>query len=150
MSWLNGRPEINKNLLVSGDYDSLRDDTTSYTVYSYPQLEYIGKFNASRFDNPLSKGEHYPPLMLDEDFTSKEPVLGIFRIYRSLYPSQDTPNQWLEIVSWGFPDLVPIDGGYNVETETTVINGDPEAFDDIVKRIMEVHKEKLYDKLYKF
>ena len=150
MSWLKGRPVILNGWLISGDYDGATDDTKYYDVYTYPQLEYIGKFNSSRFNNPSAVRDRYPALKVDYNGHIQASELGEFRVFRDLFPSEIHSNQWLQFISWGFPDLIPIDEGDNVVYEVSVINGEPEPFDNIVKRIMETKKGKLYDKLHKF
>lgn len=79
--WLPGRPIITNDILISGYYNGERDDTEYYDAYTYPTMEYINRFNASRFSNEVKQeNTHriYPELgaYLNDEALS-EPLLNI-------------------------------------------------------------------------
>jgi hypothetical protein len=53
--WLPGRPIIANDILISGFYNGHKDDTEYYDVYTYPTMEYINRFNASRFSGEVKQ-----------------------------------------------------------------------------------------------
>lgn len=53
--WLPGRPIIANDILISGFYNGHKDDTEYYDAYTYPTMEYINRFNASRFSGEVKQ-----------------------------------------------------------------------------------------------
>ena len=54
-NWLPGQPIITNDILISGFYNGERDDTEYYDVYTYPTMEYINRFNTSRFSGEVKQ-----------------------------------------------------------------------------------------------
>lgn len=79
--WLPGRPIIANDILISGFYNGHKDDTEYYDVYTYPTMEYINRFNTSRFSGEVKQENthyKYPELgaYLNDEVLS-EPLLDI-------------------------------------------------------------------------
>lgn len=53
--WLPGQPIIANDILISGFYNGHKDDTEYYDVYTYPTMEYINRFNSSRFSGEVKQ-----------------------------------------------------------------------------------------------
>lgn len=123
--WLPGHPIIINDILISGFYNVERDDTEYYDAYTYPTMEYIDRFNASRFSNEVKQeNTHrtYPELgayLNDKPFkpphifastrriTMPEEVfplydahqaIGDWELVRDLYPSFTRSDLFLQRV----------------------------------------------------
>lgn len=138
-NWLNGKPDINGDIMVSGTYDSVRDDTTHYDVFSYPEGKHLGKFLASRFKLGITYEMH--PKDADSYSGPK------FTVWRKLFPDMSGEKRWLELVHWGFPSLVRgrVVGNYEKEYRFRIVE-DPLPFDDILNEITEKYKETYEEK----
>lgn len=151
--WLPGRPIITNDILISGFYNGERDDTEYYDAYTYPTMEYINRFNASRFSNEVkqeSTHRTYPELgAYLNDETLSEPLLNIptgvvtepadslplfggyvrsigkWELIRDLYPSFTRRDLFLQRVL-----LHRI--GYIPQTDDTVIHYNVISYNDIV------------------
>lgn len=150
--WLPGRPIITNDILISGFYNGERDDTEYYDAYTYPTMEYIDRFNASRFSGEVKQeNTHltYPELgayLNDKPFkppqifasnrriTVPEEVfplydahqaIGDWELVRDLYPSFTRSDLFLQRVL-----LHRI--GYIPKTDDTVIHYNVISYNDIV------------------
>lgn len=122
--WLPGRPIITNDILISGYYNGERDDTEYYDAYTYPAMEYINRFNASRFSDEVKKeNTHftYPELgaYLNNETLSEFPLnisigvvsepadslalfggytngMGKWELIRDLYPSFTRSDLFLQ------------------------------------------------------
>lgn len=100
-NWLDGKPFICDGLMLSGNYDGLRDDTTTIKVFSYPELKYIDEFETSRFNNNTFM-EYYPehknsePEEKVEKLCCSSDELPPFRIWRYLHPSINNKHVFLQ------------------------------------------------------
>ena len=140
-NWLEGKPDIKNGLMVVGKYDARYDDTLYYDVYSYPNLKHIGRFIASRFEGNRIY-ESYPGPD-NEGFHT----VGEFRVWRELYPNTENDYQWLEVLHYGYPDLVTKPGGPPSHTYVySIVNGQPVSFEKLVNNIFDLRHE-YYDKL---
>jgi hypothetical protein len=134
--WLDGKPDIRNGLMVVGQYDPVYDNTLFYDVYNYPNLNYVGRFNSSRFDRQRTC-ESYPP----PDNKGFHTV-GEFRIWRELYPNVLDSNQWLEVLHWGHPDLITKPGGPPSHTYVySIVNFQPVPFEKLVNNILDLKFE---------
>ena len=140
-NWLEGKPDIKNGLMVVGKYDAIYDDTLYYDVYNYPNLKYIGRFITSRFEGKKIY-ESYPA----PDNQGFRPV-GEFRVWRELYPNTENDYQWLEVLHYGYPDLVTKPGGPPSHTYVySIVNIQPVPFEKLVNNILDLRHE-YYDKL---
>lgn len=97
--WLPGRPIIANDILISGFYNGERDDTEYYDVYTYPTMEYINRFNASRFSGEVKQ----------ENTHLIYPVLGAYLNDKVLSkPLLDIPTGVVTEPA----DSLPLFGGY--------------------------------------
>ena len=97
--WLPGRPIITNDILISGFYNGERDDTEYYDVYTYPTMEYINRFNASRFSGEVKQ----------ENTHLTYPVLGAYLNDKVLSePLLDIPTGVVTEPA----DSLPLFGGY--------------------------------------
>lgn len=133
--WLDGEPDIRNGLMVCGDYDNVCDDTKHYDVYTYPDLKYVGRFNASRFSDPQLRpqGEQYP------EFGKVKETR--FTIWRTLFPNVDGSKQWLERINWGNAGngVLPFSYGHSY----SIVNTNPVPFQDIIERIKKEKKAEM-------
>lgn len=152
-NWLNGKPDINGDIMVSGTYDSVRDDTTHYDVFSYPEGKHLGKFLSSRFKPGVACDGVVTYEMHPKDADSYSAPK--FTVWRKLFPDMSGEKRWLELVHWGFPSLVRYRSGdvqvrdkfwkYEKEYRFRIVE-DPLPFDDIVNEITEKYKETYEEK----
>lgn len=140
-NWLEGKPDIKNGLMVVGKYDAISDDTLYCDVYNYPSLKYIGRFNTSRFEGKRIC-ESYPAPD-NQGFRT----VGEFRIWRELCPNTENDYQWLEVLHYGYPDLVakPGDPLLSHTYVYSIVNGQPVPFEKLVNNILDLRPE--YDKL---
>lgn len=123
--WLPGHPIIINDILISGFYNVERDDTEYYDAYTYPTMEYIDRFNASRFSNEVKQeNTHrtYPelgaylndkPFKPPQIFASNQRItvpeeafslydahkeIGDWELVRDLYPSFTRSDLFLQRV----------------------------------------------------
>lgn len=150
--WLPGRPIITDNILISGYYNGVRDDTEYYDAYTYPAMEYIDRFNASRFsDEAKQESTHrtYPELgaylnnkpfspppifvsnrvitMPEEAFSlyDRQKKIGDWELIRDLYPSFTRSDLFLQRILLHRIGYIPI-------IDETVIHYNVISYNDIV------------------
>lgn len=133
-NWLPGAPHFYNGLMISGKYDSTKDDTEYFQVYTYPELVNLGKFSASRFSEKQVISQYYPELC-DKDgpifdgVKIKDTHLNCFRVWRDLYPHISNNFQWLQVVSYGLFDVLRD----TMQFEYSVVYFEPLPFEEIVE-----------------
>jgi hypothetical protein len=147
-NWLPGEPYFVKNLMITRQYEPGIDDTKFYEVYTYPELEYLGKYYSSRFDKHHILHETYPdiisPLVGDAQGNNLRDVIFEegFRAWRDLFPHCTNPQQWYQIIGYTFPDLkVTSVDGYpsTVAFDHSIVKGSITPFAQIVEQIKAKH-----------
>lgn len=150
--WLPGRPIITNDILISGYYNGERDDTEYYDAYTYPTMEYINRFNASRFSNEVKQeNTHriYPELgayLNDKPFKPPHIFASNRRITMpkeafSLYDAHKEIGDW-ELVRDLYPSFTRSDLflqrvllhriGYIAKIDETVTHYNVISYNDIV------------------
>lgn len=151
--WLPGEPIITNELLISGFYNGERDDTEYFDVYAYPTMEYINRFNASRFSGEVKQeNTHliYPelgaylndkPFNPPQIFASNRAItmpkeafplydrykdLGDWEVVRDLYPSFTRRDLFLQRIL-----LHRIGWMYTIDNGNTVIDNNISIVGDV-------------------
>ena len=168
--WLPGQPIITNDILISGFYNGERDDTEYYDVYTYPTMEYINRFNASRFSGEVKQeNTHllYPELgaylndkpfsppqifALDRTITMPEEAFSLYNSYkrigdwelvRDLYPSFTRSDLFLQRI------LLHRIGYIDNNMNNTVLHYNIISYNDIVPFpiLVQEYKKRYNDKI---